>query len=281
MKSIMRGVDNATPITTAKQVEALKSAGFGFVGRYLVPSGHKMLTQAEAQLLSDAGLLILTVYETTANRPQGGADNGLYDGAKAYACAQQLGMPEIGCIYFAADYDAQPADFANIEAYLRAAKSKIGGYKIGIYGSYRVVEEMHRRGVCDCYWQCVAWSGGKVSEHINAYQYAWGKQEAGIAVDYNYLYDATGLWNYRTEDDDMDVEKFKELIKEYRAELQDNDSSEYSAKAREWAQTKGLVQGSDSAKNGEPNMMWEDFMTREQLVTVLYRFATEVLGISG
>lgn len=72
------------------------------------------------------------------------------------------------------------------------------------------------------------------------------------------------------EDDDMDVSTFKELWREMRKELQDNDASDWSAEAREWAVSNGIVQGGSS---GETNGMWEDVLTREQMVTVLYRFA--------
>ncbi len=72
------------------------------------------------------------------------------------------------------------------------------------------------------------------------------------------------------QEDDMDVKKFKELWLEMREELQDNDSSEYSAEAREWAVRTGLVTGGDADTF---NGMWEDVLTREQMVTVLYRFA--------
>ncbi|MCC8079512.1 MAG: N-acetylmuramoyl-L-alanine amidase [Oscillospiraceae bacterium] len=72
------------------------------------------------------------------------------------------------------------------------------------------------------------------------------------------------------EDENMDVERFKELWHEMRAELQDNDANDYSSAARDWAIANGIVQGGDSA---DFNGMWEDVLTREQMVTVLYRFA--------
>lgn len=72
------------------------------------------------------------------------------------------------------------------------------------------------------------------------------------------------------EDENMDVERFKELWCEMRSELQDNDANDYSAAAREWAVANGIVQGGDSA---DFNGMWEDLLSREQMVTVLYRFA--------
>lgn len=78
------------------------------------------------------------------------------------------------------------------------------------------------------------------------------------------------------EDDDMDINKFKELWREMRKELQDNDASAYSEEARKWAVDNGIIRGGIS---DEFNGMWEDMMTREQLVTVLYRFAQK-FGLS-
>ena len=78
------------------------------------------------------------------------------------------------------------------------------------------------------------------------------------------------------EDDDMDINKFKELWREMRKELQDNDASAYSEEARKWAVDNGIIHGGNS---DEFNGMWEDMMTREQLVTVLYRFAQK-FGLS-
>lgn len=76
-----------------------------------------------------------------------------------------------------------------------------------------------------------------------------------------------------SEDDDMDVKKFEELFLEMRKGLQDNDASTYSNEARNWATSSGLIAGNGTEINGEPNCMWQDFLTREQFVTVLYRFA--------
>lgn len=74
----------------------------------------------------------------------------------------------------------------------------------------------------------------------------------------------------KEDDDDMDVKRFKELWNEMRKELKDNDASSYSKEARDWAVKNGIITGG-SAK--EFNGMWEDVPTREQLVTMLYRFA--------
>lgn len=74
------------------------------------------------------------------------------------------------------------------------------------------------------------------------------------------------------EDDDMDQEKFNQMFREamtaYRKELQDNDCGEWSKDAREWAVAVGLMAGNGTTADGQPNMMWPDFLTREQNVVV-------------
>ena len=74
------------------------------------------------------------------------------------------------------------------------------------------------------------------------------------------------------EDNDMDAATFQKLWLEMRKALQDNDSAEYSEEARQWAINNKLIQGNGKVTaEGEPNYMWEDVLTREQFVTVLYR----------
>lgn len=74
------------------------------------------------------------------------------------------------------------------------------------------------------------------------------------------------------EDDIVTYDQWKSFMEQYRSELQDNDSGSWSQEARDWAVNTGLVTGGGQI-NGLPNYMWEDLATREQLITVLYRFA--------
>ena len=99
----------------------------------------------------------------------------------------------------------------------------------------------------------------------------YGKSMQTVRDDVSALLAGTNISN--EEDDDMDVARFKELWGEMRKELQDNDSSKYSEEARAWATSTGLIAGNGTEINGEPNYMWADVLTREQFVTVLYRFA--------
>lgn len=78
----------------------------------------------------------------------------------------------------------------------------------------------------------------------------------------------TNRLNAKEEDEELTIEQFKALWLQMRKELQDNDASNYSETARQWAINNGILQGGTDGA-----YMWEDMMTREQLVTVLYRFA--------
>ena len=76
----------------------------------------------------------------------------------------------------------------------------------------------------------------------------------------------------------MDQEQFNQMFKtamqQYRQELRDNDCGSWSQKARQFAVDQGIFAGSGTtASDGQPNMMWEDLLTREQCAQVLYRFA--------
>ncbi len=84
------------------------------------------------------------------------------------------------------------------------------------------------------------------------------------------------LWQaFKTaiQEEDMDNAKFKEFWDEMRKGLQDNDAGAWSTEARQWAIDNGLIAGNGETVDGKPNYMWGDLLTREQLVTVLHRFA--------
>lgn len=80
------------------------------------------------------------------------------------------------------------------------------------------------------------------------------------------------------DEEEVTLDQFKQLWYQFRKELQDNDSGDWSKEARDWAISTGLIAGNGTTINGESNYMWEDVPTREQLVTVLYRFFTMMNG---
>lgn len=77
------------------------------------------------------------------------------------------------------------------------------------------------------------------------------------------------------EDDTMTKEQFDRMFADamvsWQGELQDNDAHEYSEPAREWAIDNGIIQGTGNGTDGKPNYAWEANVTREQLITILYR----------
>ncbi len=217
-----KGVDCATPLT-ARSAAGIAAAGYDFVGRYLVPQTPtlrwKALTVSELDIIRSAGLGILAVYETTADRPKDGAAAGIKDGRMAKALADEFKIPHNAAIYFAVDYEAQAGDMAAIEAYLRAAKSQLGPYRIGVYGSFRVIETMHLLGAADCYWQCIAWSYRKNSEHRNVYQHTAGVSVAGVAVDINSCADLEAAGIFGGDEDNMTGEQIYNKLNEHLASL--------------------------------------------------------------
>ena len=94
-----------------------------------------------------------------------------------------------------------------------------------------------------------------------------------IAAEVNRRLDA-GI-TYDGDEDDMTLERFKELMIEYRKELQDNDCGSWSKEARDWAVSSGLFSGSGRLPTGETNYMWQDLSNREQLAQLFYNFAKE------
>ena len=106
----------------------------------------------------------------------------------------------------------------------------------------------------------VGWNADSGDESL------WTAFHGGLAGEVQ----ATAEKESTEEDEEMDLSTFKQMWSQLRAELQDNDASAYSQQARQWAVEQGLISGiSDGAFNGA----WQDYLTREQLVTVLYRFA--------
>ncbi|UOO36768.1 DUF1906 domain-containing protein [Oscillospiraceae bacterium CM] len=270
----IKGIDTSTPIleTTAA---ALYTTGYRFVCRYLVPDSYpKHLSYGEAERLTAAGLSIVSVFETSAKRARGGGKNGSADGLLALEAARAVKMPEDNAIIFAVDFQATAKDMVAIEAYLRAAKEAIAPYKVGVYGSFDVIEEMAQRAVCDCFWQTYAWSGGKKSARADIYQYQNGQTAAGISVDFNEAYNEKGLWRLPFAQD----ENLPTTVGAARKAL--TEISKTGAAHSPWADAavEKLTKAGIISGDGNGNFGWEQCMTREAVATALYN-TLEKLGL--
>lgn len=190
---------------------AIKAAGFEFVMRY-VPypgDGGKGLDAAEAADLRANGLAIGLVFESTAGRMLGAWDAGVEDAHTCAAAIEYLGFPVLP-IYFACDFDAQPDQYPALDKYLAGAQRVLGMNRVGVYGSYDVVEHCRDAGTAPWSWQTYAWSGGRVYAGNHVYQHLNGQELNGGAVDYN-VGTGEGLWKV---EDDMDEARIREIIHE-------------------------------------------------------------------
>src|SRR4051812_39940008 len=106
---------------------ALGRAGVKFVCRYLShDTTGKNLTPSEARQLTSAGIWIVVVWESTAERALGGHAAGGADAKEARRQADAAGMPAGRPIYFAVDFDATSGQQAAINSYLDGAASVVG-----------------------------------------------------------------------------------------------------------------------------------------------------------
>lgn len=161
-------------------IAALKKAGIHFACRYLSHDAGKNLTHAEARALSAAGIDVVVVWETTANRAQAGKQAGLTDAREAERQALACGMPASKPIYFAVDFDGTATQVAE---YFRGVNSVLGVKRTGVYGGVRVVRGLMDAHLVHYAWQTYAWSGGEVEKRAHLYQYSNGHRLAGVSCD--------------------------------------------------------------------------------------------------
>ncbi|WP_010632776.1 peptidoglycan-binding protein [Sporolactobacillus vineae] len=81
-----------------------------------------------------------------------------------------------------------------VKQFFKGVSDTLKEYKIGVYGSYRVVEALSETSYTDFYFQTYAWSNGKVSRHADLHQYKNGQTITGVTVDYNEIKGNAGEW---------------------------------------------------------------------------------------
>lgn len=155
-------------------LNCLSAANYEFVARYFafhtqIPG--KILTRAEAEAISAAGLRIVTVWENGSPEDPSyfSHDKGVSDGGGAYQAALALGQPAGTPIYFAVDYDASQADInAPIAAYFQGVNDAFAAtgagspaYSIGVYGSGLVCSSIMAASFATKSWLAAppAWQG--------------------------------------------------------------------------------------------------------------------------
>lgn len=182
---------------------ALAKAGMRFAARYLSHNEEKNLDRAEADDLAAHGVSCVVVWETTAQRAGAGRAAGIADAKEAAAQAQACGQPTGRPIYFAVDYDADPAD---VVAYFQGVAYVLGLARTGVYGGFKVVKYLLDHGLAAWAWQTVAWSGGRWDARARIRQYASTVRINGVTCDHDTAMTADyGQWmpgrSPLTEDD--------------------------------------------------------------------------------
>lgn len=68
-------------------------------------------------------------------------------------------------------------------------------------------------------------------------------------------------------DDDMSYEQWEAYMNQYKKKQQQKPGSSWSTVDRAWALQNGFIQGSEYG-----NAMWQDDISREQIIAVLHRY---------
>jgi hypothetical protein len=157
---VLKGLDTTMELT--RHAVALRRQGYDFAIRYYSHNAAKNLSLGEARALSQAGMRIGVVWETSGthagffSRAQ-----GLADGAAAFLMATQaIGQPFGSAIYFAVDYDPTQADidgvisnyFTGVHAALYVGAEGRPSYRVGVYGSGLCCGALVERGIASLSW---------------------------------------------------------------------------------------------------------------------------------
>ncbi len=168
-------------------ISDMKAAGVAFVCRYIgytdpSLSQIKILTQAEAHALNQAGISLVSNWEWYVNRVLEGFGAGQWDAQEAQRRHVACGGPPNRPIYFSADEDYSAAQVAD---YFKGVSSVVGLSRTGAYGSYRVIAGLFDAGLIAWGWQTYAWSGGAWEPRAHIQQYNNAMIMSGVEVDYD------------------------------------------------------------------------------------------------
>ncbi|WUR81760.1 DUF1906 domain-containing protein [Streptomyces phaeochromogenes] len=147
--------DGVTMITPPR-AQALKDAGYQYIGRYLFnPSTtslpEKQIQPGELATIKEAGLRCFPIFQTWSRSADYFSYNqGTSDAFKAIDWAQYHGFKPGTIIYFAVDYDAMDGEVTEyIVPHFRGVMRTIGensSYGVGVYGPRNVCQRIADAG---------------------------------------------------------------------------------------------------------------------------------------
>ncbi|WEV27721.1 DUF1906 domain-containing protein [Streptomyces sp. 71268] len=151
--------DGVTKITPAR-AQALKAAGYQYIGRYLLNPSTTNLPEKEIQpgelaTIEKYGLRCFPIYQTWARSVDYySPDQGVLDCLSAAYKAEEHGFKYGTRIYFAVDYDAVDEEVtAKVLPYFQSIRDRMdrlgSPFKIGIYGPRNVCTRAGEAGYTD------------------------------------------------------------------------------------------------------------------------------------
>lgn len=151
---------------TSSAAQFLVNDGRRIVGRYLTGGSNKRLTVEELEVIRNAGLKVVPIFQTTNNYKQYFTSNrGATDAINAYEAMNRLNFPDQTIVYVAVDFDASTDDIEDyISRYFAKFKEKMnelsgGKYRVGIYGPRYVCTCMRNKGYTSSSFVCDMSSG--------------------------------------------------------------------------------------------------------------------------
>lgn len=186
LPTVRDGIDCLAPFPANQ----CRPNGITFVCRYL-----SAVTEEELEDYAHHGIDVVAVFESGARRALDGNAAGAADARYVERRMRDLKIPAGRPCYFTCDTEVAGAGLAAVRQYVAGAADVLGWHRVGIYGSYTVVEHLHSLNACQFFWQTLAWSSGNWSGHANLRQLAIEQVRAGRRVDLDRAYTADfGQW---------------------------------------------------------------------------------------
>ncbi len=138
---------------------SLRAAGYTFAARYLSDYTGKIITRAEADSLAAAGIDVVANWENDGHDEiLQGFSAGVHAATVGSQQAEAAGMPNTRPIYFSVDFDAQPSEQPEVDAFMDGAASVIGRDRVGAYASVAVLGRLFDSGRIAWGWQSQSWA---------------------------------------------------------------------------------------------------------------------------
>jgi hypothetical protein len=200
----LNAFDATDALSVASHADDIKAAGYEAVCLYYFRQSNfkQLLTRHVAEAVAAAGLKLFSVYE---NGSPISADyftvaTANLDGHTAGVRALDAGQPSGGIVYFAVDYDCDPADLPAITAYFtevrRVLLSLTPSYHCGVYGSGLVCRHLSELGLVSKTWLSQSKSFDGYSDWLQHADIVQGveTQVLSLDVDLDTVNPDAGLW---------------------------------------------------------------------------------------